>query len=438
MSAEAAGVISTQSLQRRLDGARSRDEVDELAPLRAQFAIPHDADGRELLYFCGHSLGLAPREARRIISSEIDHWEQLAVEAHEQADPSWIGYAETLQQPLAQLTGAQPQEVVAMNSLSVNLHLLLASFYRPAAARRSILIEAGAFPSDRHVVASQIGWHGGRADTDLIELAPRDGEDLIRIEDLEARIEHEGARLAVVLWPGVQYLTGQRFDLARVTRAAHAVGAVAGFDLAHSIGNVPLTLHADQADFAVWCSYKYLNAGPGAVGGAYVHERHLHRKDLPRLTGWWGHHPQTRFQMPPAFQPAAGVAAWAISNPPIFSTAPLRASLPLFVKAGIHALRAKSIALTSYLEASITELAGDHLQVVTSADPQQRGCQLSLRLKRGAEHGRQVFQALSARGIVSDWREPDIIRLAPVPLYNSFEDVLRGAWNLAEILSPLH
>ena len=422
------------SLESRLDWARAQDAADVLAPLRERFAIPRGADGRPLLYFCGHSLGLAPIAARAMIEADIEDWERLGVLGHEHARSAWIGYAEQLQQALAGLAGAQPQEVVAMNSLTVNLHLLLASFYRPSGRRRAILLEAGAFSSDRHAVASQIRWHGFDPELELIELAPRPGEDLIRIEDIEACIAAQSPRLALVLWPGVQYRTGQLFDLRRITRAAHAAGCDVGFDLAHAIGNVPLSLHADDADFAVWCSYKFLNAGPGAIGGAFVHERHLHGSELPRLTGWWGHDPGTRFEMPPAFVPARGAAAWALSNPPIFSAAPLRASLPLFAEAGMMALRRKSLALTAYLASLVTELAGERLAIVTAADPAQRGCQLSLRIRSAPEHGLKVFQALSARHVVCDWREPDIIRVAPVPLYNSFEDVLRGAWTLCELL----
>ena len=432
MSAHAAST----ALASRLDWARAQDGADALAPLRRRFAMPRGADGQPLQYFCGHSLGLAPLAARAMIEAEVEDWEQLAVQGHEQAHSPWIGYAEQLQPALAALAGAQPQEVVAMNSLSVNLQLLLASFYRPGETRRAILIEAGAFSSDRHVVASQIDWHGFNPEHELIELAPRAGEELIRIEDVEARIAHEGSRLALVLWPGVQYRTGQLFDLARIARAAHAVDCRVGFDLAHAIGNVPLALHADDADFAVWCSYKYLNAGPGALGGAFVHERHCAGGELPRLTGWWGHEPRTRFEMRPEFLAARGAAAWALSNPPIFSAAPLLASLPLFVEAGMPALRRKSMALTAYLASLLSELGGEQLTIITPADPAQRGSQLSLRIARGAGHGRELFQKLSARGVVCDWREPDIIRIAPVPLYNSFEDVLRGAWQLCELLQP--
>jgi kynureninase len=432
--AAATAAARPASLDARLEWARAQDAADVLAPLRERFALPRGADGRPLLYFCGHSLGLAPIAARAMIEADIGDWERLGVLGHEHPRSAWIGYAERLQRPLAALAGAHQQEVVAMNSLSVNLHLLLAHFYRPDARRRAILIEAGAFSSDRHAVASHIGWHGFDPALELIELAPRAGEDLIRIEDLEARIASEGPRLALVLWPGVQYRTGQLFDLGRITRAAHAANCCAGFDLAHAIGNVPLALHADDVDFAVWCSYKYLNAGPGAIGGAFVHERHLQCGELPRLTGWWGHDPATRFEMSPAFAPAHGAAAWAVSNPPVFSAAPLRASLPLLAEAGISALRRKSLALSAYLVSLVTELAGPRLAIVSPADPAQRGCQLSLRIAQGADHGRELYQALLARGVVCDWREPDIIRVAPVPLYNGFEDVLRGIWTLCELL----
>jgi kynureninase len=423
---------------RALAEARRRDAADALGAFRNRFALPRNAQGELLVYLCGQSLGLEPLAARERVLEELDDWARLGALGHESGRRPWIPYHENLTAGLAYLAGARPSEVIAMNSLTINLHLMLASFYRPSGTRTRILIEAGAFPSDHQAVASQIEWHGLDPATELIALAPPAGQDLISTESIETLLDVRGEDIAVVLWPGVQYRTGQAFDLARIARAARRRGCIVGFDLAHSIGNLPLALHDSDADFAVWCSYKYLNAGPGAVGGAYVHERHLQRKDLPRLTGWWGHRPQTRFQMPPGFEPAAGASAWAISNPPIFSTAPLRASLPLFIKATMDALRAKSIALTASFEATVTELAGNHLDVVTSADSQQRGCQLSLRLKRGAGGGRQVFQALSARGIVTDWREPDIIRLAPVPLYNSFEDVLRGAWQLAEILSAHH
>jgi kynureninase len=417
--------------------ARAADERDPLRGLRARFSLPRAEDGGPLIYLCGHSLGPAPKAARDCIDREIDDWERLGVLGHEQARWPWIGYAEQLQQPLGQLCGAEPAEVVAMNSLSVNLHLLLASFYRPDDERRAVLIEAGAFSSDRHVVAAQIAWHGLDPAAELFELAPRQGEECLRIEDIEAQIATLGPRLALVLWPGVQYRTGQSFDLGRIARAAHAVGARVGFDLAHAIGNVPLSLHDDGADFAAWCSYKYLNAGPGAVGGAFIHARHTHDRSLPRLAGWWGHEAVTRFAMRPEFRAAAGAAGWAVSNPPIFSSAALRASLPLFTEAGMAALRAKSVALTGCLERYVRQHAAGRLAVITPPEPAQRGCQLSLRVQGGdAARGRAIFGALSRGGVVGDWREPDVIRLAPAPLYNSFGEVLAAATRLCAIARP--
>jgi kynureninase len=324
----------------------------------------------------------------------------------------------------------------------VNLHLMLASFYRPQGPRRRILIEAGAFSSDRHAVTSQIAWRGLDPKDTLIELAPPSGEDLVPEEAIEACLARQGAEIALVLWPGVQFRTGQAFDIARIARAAHQHGCIAGFDLAHSIGNVPLALHAADADFAVWCSYKYLNGGPGAIGGCFVHQRHSdaqprtsHGGALPgvRLAGWWGHEEPTRFHMPAQFEAATGVAGWQISNPPILAAAPLIASLAIFTEAGLPRLRAKSVALTDFLDGLIRPLA-PALHILTPADSARRGCQLSLRIGGSPGRGRQVFAALSARGMVCDWRAPDIIRVAPVPLYNRFEDVWRFSQALAQVL----
>lgn len=422
-----------QDFNAQLAWTLARDAIDPLAALRGGFVLPRGGDGRPVRYLCGHSLGLAPLAARAMIDAEIIDWERMGVRGHEHADTPWIGYTEHLHPALAGLTGAQADEVVAMNSLSVNLHLLMASFYRPTAQRGAILIERGAFSSDRHAIAAQIAWHGLDPAQQLIELAPRAGEDLIRLEDIEARLAHEGQRIALVLWPGVQYLTGQNFDLRRIAAAAHAQGCTAGFDLAHAIGNVPLSLHDDQADFAVWCSYKYLNAGPGAIGGAFVHQRHTQSQQLPRLAGWWGNAEATRFQMRTEFEPAAGAASWAVSNPPIFAAAALRASLPLFAQAGADALLAKSRALTGYLQWLVQQLVGEQAALITPADPVQRGCQLSFRI-RSSIRGESLLQALTARGVVADWRQPDVLRLTPVPLYNRFEDVLHAAHVLAESL----
>lgn len=425
-----------------LEEARRRDAADPLAAFRARFALPRDAQGEPLTYLCGHSLGLEPLSARILVKEELDDWASLAVEGHEQARRPWIPYHENLTAGLALLTGARPDEVVAMNSLTVNLHLMMASFYRPRQGRSRILIEAGAFSSDRHAVTSQIAWWGLDPESTLLELAPPAGEALVSEEQIERCLAAHGRDIALVLWPGVQFRTGQAFDLARIARAAQAQGCSVGFDLAHSVGNVPLALHDSGADFAVWCSYKYLNAGPGAIGGCFVHQRHSaaqsatrHSGALPgtRLAGWWSHDETTRFLMEPTFQAARGAAAWQISNPPILAAAPLIASLRIFTEAGIDALRAKSVLLTDFLAELLRPLAAA-VQILTPHDSAHRGCQLSLRLTGGATRGRRAFEALRARGVVCDWRSPDIIRVAPVPLYNRFEDVWRFAHALGEVL----
>ena len=425
--------------QATLSGAQERDAADPLRGFRLRFALPRDERGEPLVYLCGHSLGLLPLAARDIVNEELDEWAQRGVEGHEHARRPWVPYHRNLTGGLMALTGSLGDEVVAMNSLTVNLHLMLASFYRPAGQRTRILIEAGAFSSDRHAAASQITWHGLDPQDALIEISAPAGEELLPEDAIEACLEDEGAEIALVLWPGVQFRTGQAFDLARIVRAAHRHGAIAGFDLAHSVGNVPLALHATDADFAVWCSYKYLNGGPGAIGGCFVHQRHTqaqprtrHSGALPgaRLAGWWGHEESTRFLMEPQFRAAPGVAAWQISNPPILAAAPLIASLALFADAGIDRLRAKSVALTDFLDGLIRPLA-PAVRIITPAVSAQRGCQLSLRIAGSAARGRSVFEALSARGMVCDWRAPDIIRVAPVPLYNSFED----AWRFADALT---
>ena len=373
---------------------------------------------------CGHSLGLAPVDARSAVEQELADWEQLGVLGHEHARVPWIGYAESLAPLLAPLVGADSDEVVAMNSLSVNLQLLLASFYRPSGARRTILIEAGAFSSDRHCVESQLRWHGLDPQVDLVEIAPRPGADLLHPEDVEAVIQRLGERLALILWPGVQYRTGQTFDVARVARAAHAVGALAGFDLAHAVGNVPLDLHASAADFAVWCSYKYLNGGPGALAGAFVHRRHLQQQ--PQLCGWWGHEGATRFAMGPQFVAAAGAARYALSNPPILSAAPLLASLPMFTEAGMRSLHQRATQLGTGFIQALRAVAGDRVTLVTPEDALQRGAQLSWRLQAGTlpdSSSGHLLARLLQQGLVADWRQPDILRLSLAPLYNNEADI---------------
>ena len=419
-----------------LEYARALDEADVLHTFRDRFAIPSRSRGEPLLYLCGHSLGLMPIGARRLVDQELDDWARLAVLGHEEATRPWIPYHENLTAGLAYLAGAQPHEVVAMNSLTVNLHLMLASFYRPAGLRVKILIEAGAFSSDRHAVASQLAWHNQDIRTALIELAPEAGSEGISEEAIEACLEQHGEKIALVLWPGVQFRTGQAFDVARIIRAAHRAGCVAGVDLAHSIGNMPLALHEHDADFAVWCSYKYLNAGPGAVGGCFVHARHARRADLPRLAGWWGQAKATRFEMTPEFTPIAGAEGWQISNPPILSAAPLVASLEIFKRADIRRLREKSILLTGFLQRLVEGLLPGLVEIITPDSAADRGCQLSLRIAKPAREAKRCHERMTAAGVIGDWREPDIIRLAPAPLYNSFSDVFNAVDMLTRTLHP--
>lgn len=425
------------SLERALEVAIARDAADPLRPWRAQFELPPGPDGEPLTYLCGHSLGLAPRAARARVVEELDDWARLGVLGHHAATRPWVDYADHAQAGLGRLAGAAPADVVAMNSLTTNLHLMLAAFYRPGGTRTRVLLEAGAFSSDRHAVVSQLAWHGLDPVAHLVELEPDPASGVFDEAAIEAAIAREGERLALVLWPGVQFRSGQAFDTARIARAAHAVGALAGFDHAHAIGNLPLALQADGADFAVWCSYKYLNAGPGATGGCFVHPRHTQARGLE---GWWGHQATTRFRMASEFIREAGAAGFALSNPPILSTAPLLASLALFDAAGIVALRRKSVELTAFLEALLCEHvgAGDAgLRILTPPGPAQRGAQLSLQFAGGGAQARAVFEAIADEGVVCDLREPDILRIAPVPLYNGFEDAwrcaaaLRRAWRAA-------
>ena len=406
--------------------ALALDAADPLRPFRNEFLVPRHRE-RDQVYFVGNSLGLQPRGARAQVLEVLDKWAGEAVEGHFSGPTAWMNYHGLVREPLARLVGAQPGEVVAMNTLTVNLHLMMASFYRPTRERPAILIEAGAFPSDRHAVESQIRLHGFDPATDLIEVQPDEAAGTLSMDAIAAAIEQHGPRLALVLWPGVQYRTGQAFDLAAITRLAHAQGAVAGLDLAHAVGNLPLSLHDDGADFAVWCHYKYVNAGPGAVAGCFVHERHG-ASNLPRLAGWWGHEVATRFRMAPEFVPSAGAEGWQLSNPPVLALAPLRASLEQFDRAGgMAVLRAKSEKLTGFLDSLVRRRLGDVLEIITPAEPARRGAQLSLRVAGGRERGRELFDYLRDTGILGDWREPDVIRISPAPLYNTHADVLRFA-----------
>jgi kynureninase len=393
---------------------------DALLAFRDRFHIPKMADGSDCIYLSGHSLGLQPKSTRNYLEQELQEWARLGVEAHFQARHPWMPYHETLTEPIGRLVGALPIEVVAMNSLTVNLHLMMVSFYRPTAQRNKIVIEPNAFPSDQYAVKSQIQYHGYDPADSLIELKPRPGETWIRTEDLEELIVRDGEKIALVMLGGVNYYNGQAFDFGRITNVGHARGCVVGFDLAHAAGNLPLKLHDWNIDFAVWCCYKYLNGGPGAIAGCFVHERHARDAKLPRFAGWWGHDKISRFRMPPDFQAIPGAEGWQLSNPSILSAAALRASLEIFDEATMQRLRAKSELLTGYLEFLLDQDIAKKFSIITPRDSANRGAQLSLRV---AEHGRAVCDALANDGIICDWREPDILRVAPVPLYNTFSDV---------------
>jgi kynureninase len=408
------------------------DRDDELAGFRDAFDLPRRTDGKALNYLCGHSLGLMPSSARSSVERELDRWSTLGAEGHFDADDGWFGFHERFARPLAAMLGAEAREVVAMNSLTVNLHLMLASFFRPEGDRRRILIEHDAFPSDRYAVRSQLAFHGLDADAELVILGPESGR--LTAAALDEALSRESGRVALVLLPGVQYLSGEAVDLAACVSIARRHGCRIGFDLAHAVGNLTLDLRTAEPDFAVWCSYKYLNGGPGAIGGCFVNRRWIDDGRLPRLEGWWGHEQSTRFDNAPRFAPMASAEAWQLSNPPILAMAPLEASLALFADAGLGRLREKSVALTSYLEALVDTLCPESVEKLTPSDPAARGAQLSLKLRRDAPDTARIAGTMRAAGVVVDWRAPDILRLAPVPLYNRFVDVHAGATALAAAL----
>jgi len=414
------------------------DAEDPLRQFRAKFHIPLDENGEPLIYLAGNSLGLMPKTARQIVEQELDDWAKFAVDAHLGAATPWYTYHETLREPAARLVGAQPNEIICMNSLTVNLHLMMATFYRPTKTRFKIMMEEPAFPSDTYAIKTQIVHHGFDPNDALVLARPRDGEFTVRQDDIEALLEKRGGEIALVLIAGVNFFTGQLFDIEKITAAAQMRGCAVGIDLAHAIGNVPLALHDWKVDFAVWCSYKYLNAGPGAVAGAFVHERHATNRELPRLAGWFGNDPNTRFRMhlEPEFIPVPSADGWQVSNPPIFSMAPLRASLAIFDEAGgMKALRAKSIKLTGYLQFLLSapdwegSAGNSQLTVITPRETDARGCQLSILVH---EHPKELFKKLEAAGVKCDFREPNVIRAAPTPLYNTFHEVWRFAKILAE------
>jgi kynureninase len=407
--------------------AQKMDEQDSLRNFRERFYIPKQESGEDVLYFTGNSLGLQPRSVRAYIEQELKDWETLGVEGHFAAKSAWMPYHEFLTEPMANVIGALPVETVVMNSLTVNLHLLMVSFYRPNGKRNKIVIEKNAFPSDQYAVQSQIKFHGFAPEESLIELTAREGENCLRTEDIEKTIEKRGDEIALIMLGGVNYYTGQAFDMRRITEIGHKAGAVVGFDLAHAAGNLLLELHDWNVDFAAWCSYKYLNSGPGGIAGVFVHERYSQSFNLPRFAGWWGHDKETRFLMDDKFIPMRGAEGWQLSNPPIFQMASLRASLEIFEEAGMQNLRDKSVALTNYLEFLLGEIHDERIEVITPANPNERGCQLSIRVKSADKN---LFKAITKKGVIADWREPDVIRVAPVPLYNTFTDV----YKFAEIL----
>lgn len=413
--------MSPPSFRRGEEYAAEMDRRDPLAHFRECFHIPKTKSGEDCIYLCGHSLGLQPKSTKTFIDQELKDWAELGVEGHFHAKDPWISYHRLLTEQTAALVGAEPAEVVVMNSLTVNLHLMMASFYRPTPERNKILIERGAFPSDRYAVASQIRFHKFDPASLLLELCPREGESCIRHEDIESLIDREGHSIALILLGGVNYATGQFFNLADITSAGHKKGCIVAFDLAHAVGNMPLSLHDWGPDFAVWCSYKYLNGGPGGVAGCFVHQRHSEGWDLPRYSGWWGHDEKTRFRMGPDFHPMAGAEGWQLSNPSILALAPLRASVALFAEARMNRLREKSKLLTGYMEFLLREKAGRVYSIITPGDPDKRGAQLSIRLS----NGRGLCDRLATEGVIGDWREPDTYRVAPVPLYNSYRDVYK-------------
>lgn len=406
--------------ENKLSFAQRLDEKDPLREFRNEFHFPK-IEGKDAIYLIGNSLGLQPKRTKEIILEELDDWAALAGEGHVHARRPWVTYHKLSKKYLAEIVGADESEVVAMNQLTVNLHLMMVSFYRPSKERFKIIAEAGAFSSDQYAFESQLKFHGIDPEQGLIELKPRSGEYTLRTEDIVASIREHANELALVLIGGVQYYTGQFFDIRAITKAGHDAGAIVGFDLAHAIGNAPLHLHNDGVDFAVWCSYKYLNSGPGAIAGAFVHERHATSFDLPRFTGWWGHNEEERFRMQKGFKPISGIDGWQLSNVPILQAAAHLASLEIFHRAGMKKLREKSKLLTGYLEYLLEEIDrdGKYFSIITPKDPEARGCQLSIYMKTGKE----PFTKLIKHGVIADWREPDVIRVAPAPLYNSFEDV---------------
>jgi kynureninase len=404
--------------------AQQLDAQDQLSHYQNEFSFPK-VNGKNVIYFTGNSLGLQPKRAKTYVDEVMNDWANLAVEGHFYAEKPWWDYHERFANPLSKLVGALPSEVTVMNTLTVNLHLLMVSFYRPTSTRYKIICEEKAFPSDQYLFQSQVNFHGYATEDAIVEVKRREGEHNIRLEDVLATINEVGDELALVLIGGVNYYTGQVFDMKTITKAGHRVGAYVGWDLAHAAGNIELHLHDWQVDFAAWCSYKYMNSGPGNASGCFIHEKHHTNSELPRFAGWWGHNKERRFKMEPQFDPIQGADGWQISNLPVLSLAPYLASVELFAEIGMDALIAKRNTITAYLEFVLREIDREvhgNFEIITPSNPSERGCQLSVFLHG---EGRSLFDYLMKNGVIIDWREPNVIRLAPVPMYTSFEDIYR-------------
>lgn len=413
-----------------LEYAKELDQKDSIALYRDQFHIPKDHNGNDWIYMCGNSLGLQPKTTKKYIQQELEDWANYGVEGHFEAKNPWMPYHEFLTDTMAKVVGAKPIEVVIMNTLTTNLHLLMVSFYQPNKTKYKIVIESDAFPSDRYAVESQLRFHGFDPKEGLIEWKPRSGEELLRLEDLETILDQQDDEIALLLIGGVNYYTGQYLDLKKIADLGHAKNCMVGIDLAHGVGNIQPELHNSGIDFAAWCTYKYLNSGPGSLGGLFVHEKHAYNKDLKRFAGWWSHNKNTRFNMRQEFDVMPGAEGYQLSNPPILSMAAIKASLDIFNEVGMDALRKKSKALTAYFEFLINEIDTDRIRIITPTNPEERGCQLSIQVKNA---DKSLHQQLTDHHVITDWREPDVIRCAPTPLYNSFEDVYR----MTEILKTL-
>jgi len=417
--------------QNSLDYAKQLDQEDPISYLRNEFHIPRDKDGKEWLYFTGNSLGLQPKITSKYIEQELDDWANFGVEGHFEAKNPWLSYHELLTDAMAKVVGAKPVEVVVMNTLTTNLHLLMVSFYQPSKTKYKIIIESDAFPSDRYAVQSQLSFHGFDPEEALIEWKPKEGKELLELEDLKSILDSQGDEVALLLIGGVNYYTGQYLDIKKIAELGHAKKCMVGIDLAHGAGNVQPNLHDSSIDFAAWCTYKYLNSGPGSLSGLFVHEKHAQRKDLPRFAGWWNHNKETRFNMRQPFDVMSGAEGWQLSNPPILSMAAIKASLDIFEKVGMDALLKKSKKLTGFFEYLINEIASDTIKIITPTNPNERGCQLSLQVKNADKN---LHKKLTENNIITDWREPDVIRCAPVPMYTSFEDVYQMVSMLESLL----